>query len=77
VSVAAGACVGAGIAVGAGVAAGPQAESAIEKTTISASKENVRRLFIYFLLVKNLERLTEYAIAYKVMITRKTPFGKQ
>jgi hypothetical protein len=48
VSVAAGACVGAGMAVGAGVAAEPQAESVIAKTTISASNENVRRLFIIF-----------------------------
>jgi hypothetical protein len=77
VSVAAGACVGAGIAVGAGVAAEPQAESAIAKTMISASKENVRRLFIIFLLIRNLERLMEYAVAYKVMITRKIPFDKQ
>ncbi len=49
-AVGAGACVG-GSAVGASVAAGPQAVSAREKQTISANKENVRRLFIYHLLI--------------------------
>src|ERR1700690_4418028 len=78
VSVAAGTCVGAGIAVGAGVAAEPQAESVIAKTSISASKENVRRLFIYFLLVYEIGmELMMYAIAYKVMITRNMSFSKR
>src|SRR5581483_9664654 len=43
-----GASVGASVATSVGVAAGPQAESAIEKTTIRDNRKNVRRLFMSF-----------------------------
>jgi len=77
-TVAAEATVGASVMtwVGAAVTAGAQAERVIEKMTVSASKRNVRRLFIYFSFYIKIFFGAVSPID-KMMITRNICLGKR